>query len=505
MSQSPAQFRDQISTVTDDGNKRKWLYPKVIQGKLFRYREVVSYFFLTLLFAAPFIRLNGEQLVMLNVLERKFVFFGLIFWPQDFYLFVLALISFMVFVVLFTVVFGRVFCGWICPQTIFLEMVFRRIEGWIEGGPAQRKKLDEGPLTVDKARKKILKHSLFLLISFFIANIFLSYLIGSSTLLTIIREPLFMHLSGFISISVFTLVFYLVFSRMRELVCTVVCPYGRLQGVLLDNQSIIVAYDYQRGEPRGKRVKGDELPKRTATAGMETETAVQGKGFGTARMQHNVAQQFVAEENRQHRGDCVDCGLCVQVCPTGIDIRNGTQMECVNCTACIDACDMVMEKTGRPARLIGFKSEDEILNRKSFTLNKRIYGYAAVLFVLMTTLGYLLLSRSDVKTTILRAGGTLYQLREKEQTVSNLYTAELVNKTTHALHFEIVPDDRKAKIQYIQKEDQLAPGGSTKITFFVILPQSSIRKYKSTIGFKLLSGGKKVDHFETTFIAPAND
>ena len=459
MSQNSAKFRDQINKVTNDGNKRKWLYPKLIKGKLFRYRALISYSFLLLLFATPFIRLNGEQLVLLNVPERKFVFFGLIFWPQDFYLFVLALISFMIFIVLFTVVFGRVFCGWICPQTIFLEMVFRRIEAWVEGSPAQRKVLDDGPLTTKKAAKKIAKHGVYLLISFLIANIFLSYLIGSTTLITIIKEPVAEHLSGFISIILFTLVFYVVFSRMRELVCTVVCPYGRLQGVLLDNESIIVAYDYQRGEPRGKKLKGD----------------------------------------------CIDCGLCVQVCPTGIDIRNGTQMECVNCTACIDACDMVMDKIGRPIRLIGFKSEDEILQKESLTLNKRVYGYAAILFLLLGTLTYLLLKRSDVETTILRAGGTLYQLRDKEHTVSNLYNAELVNKTTHQLRFEIVPDDRAAKIQYIQKDNQLAAGASIKITFFVILPQSSIRQYKSAIGFRLLSAGKQLDHIETTFIAPPND
>ncbi|MBB2150477.1 cytochrome c oxidase accessory protein CcoG [Pedobacter gandavensis] len=464
-SQSPSHFRDQISTLTDDGQRRKWLYPKVIKGKLYQYRSVVSYFFLTLLFVAPFIKLNGEQLVLLNVLERKFVFFGVIFWPQDFYLFVLALLTFMVFIVLFTVVFGRVFCGWACPQTIFLEMVFRKIEIWIEGEPTKRKKLDEGPLTSEKFFKKGIKHAIYLLISFLIANIFLSYLIGSATLISIMTEPIALHWTGFISICVFTLVFYLVFSRMRELVCTVVCPYGRLQGVLLDNQSIIVAYDYERGEPREKRVKG-----------------VENSG-----------------------GDCIDCKLCVQVCPTGIDIRNGTQMECVNCTACIDACDMVMEKIQRPTRLIGFKSEDEIKTKQPFKLNKRVYAYSAVLLVLISVLSYLLITRTEVKTTILRASGTLYQLRAKEQAVSNLFNAELINKTSKSLKFEIVPDDPQVKIQYIQKQDTIAYGGVAKLTFFVIMPQGKLKKYKSDIGFKLVSDGKVVDTFETTFIAPLND
>lgn len=464
MSQSPLHFRDQISTVSDDGKKRKWLYPKIVKGKLYKYRSAVSYFFLTLLFAAPFIKLNGEQFILLNIMERKFVLFGIVFWPQDFYLFVLALLIFIVFIVLFTVVFGRVFCGWACPQTIFLEMIFRKIENWIEGDSFKQKKLDDSPLSLEKVAKKTLKHSLFLIISFFIANIFLSYLIGSQVLLQIITEPVSLHISGFIAICVFTSVFYLVFAKMRELVCTVACPYGRLQGVLFDNQSIIVAYDYQRGEPRGKRVKE----------------------------QNNI-------------GDCIDCKLCVQVCPTGIDIRNGTQMECVNCTACIDACDMVMEKINRPLRLIGFKSEDEIATKAPFKWNKRIYGYSIVLFLLISTLSYLLIIRTDVQTTILRAGGTLYQMRDKDHTVSNLYNTELVNKTSHPVKFEIVPDDKEVKIQYIQKEDSLKVGGSVKITFFAIMPQQSIQKYKSTIGFKLIADKKEVDRFETTFIAPVKD
>ncbi|WP_219226772.1 cytochrome c oxidase accessory protein CcoG [Pedobacter antarcticus] len=465
MSQSPLNFRDQLPSITQDGNKRQWMYPKLIKGKLYRYRSAVSYFFLGLLFAAPFLKLNGEQLVLLNVLERKFVFFGVIFWPQDFYLFVLALLTFMVFIVLFTVVFGRVFCGWACPQTIFMEMVFRKIETWIEGDSKKQKLLDQAPMSAEKFFKKLIKHFLFLTISFLIANIFLSYLIGSDTLLKIITEPVSQHISGFIAISVFTFVFYLVFSRMRELVCTVACPYGRLQGVLLDNKTILVAYDYQRGEPRGKINKAEQSAK----------------------------------------GDCTDCGLCVQVCPTGIDIRNGTQLECVNCTACIDACDMVMEKTGRPLRLIGFKSEDEIASATPFKLNRRIYAYAAVLFVLTTVLSVLLFSRSDIKTTILRAGGTLYQLREKEAEVSNLYNVEMVNKTTRAIDFKLKADDPAIRIQYIQQETKIGPGASTRMTFFVIMPQNHVNSYKSKITFSLMAEGKTADRFETTFIAPIND
>ncbi|WP_374166598.1 cytochrome c oxidase accessory protein CcoG [Arcticibacter sp. MXS-1] len=418
-------FRDHITTVTDDGKHRKWLYPKLIKGKLYRYRSYFSYALLVLLFSAPFIKVNGEQLILLNILERKFAFFGVTFSPQDFYLFVLGMLIFVVFVVLFTVVFGRVWCGWACPQTIFMEMVFRRIEYWIEGDPVKQKKLDSSPLSFEKVWKKGTKHILFILISFVISNIFLSYIIGSTELLKIVSEPVGSHLTGFISIWLFTAVFYLVFSRMRELVCIVACPYGRLQGVLLDNKSMIVAYDYKRGEPRGKRRR------------IETDKAT---------------------------GDCIDCSLCVQVCPTGIDIRNGTQLECINCTLCIDACDMVMKKINRPERLIGFKSEDQIATGGIFKPGKRLYSYAAVLLVMISVLVVLLVRRTDVEATVLRAGGTLYQLRD-DGTVSNLYNAEFVNKTNKDLQFEIRPLEKGVSIQYIQQERKLKKGAGAKLTF----------------------------------------
>ncbi len=444
-------------------NKRIWMYPKLIKGKLYSYRNVVSYMLLTMLFSAPFIKLNGEQLVLLNILERKFVIFGVLFMPQDFYLFVLALLSFMVFIVLFTAVFGRVWCGWACPQTIFMEMVFRKIEYWIEGDAKQQKTLNASPLSTGKAFKKTFKHFLFVLISFIISNIFLAYIIGSDKLISIITEPVQQHISGFITICIFTIIFYLVFARLRELVCTVICPYGRLQEVLLDRKTLVVAYDHVRGEPRGHMHKNAEVP----------------------------------------IGDCVDCDLCVQVCPTGIDIRQGTQMECINCTACIDACDMVMEKTHRPLRLIGFKSEEGISSGKAFRFSRRVYAYAVILVLLFGTLTTLLLKRSDIGATILRASGTLYQLRDNG-TVSNLYNAELINKTSAPISFAIAMPDKQTSIQFINKTNEIKRGESIKITFFLIRPQHYINEYKSAVTLKIVSGGKVISKAKTTFIAPPN-
>lgn len=446
-----------------DSNKRVWIYPKLIAGNLYRLRSRVSYVLLVILFAAPFIKINGEQLVLLDVLERKFVFFGILFLPQDFYLFVFALLSFIVFIVLFTAVFGRVWCGWACPQTIFMEMVFRKVEYWIEGDAKQQKELNGAPMSGIKLFKKTVKHTLFALISFLIANIFLAYIIGSDTLIKIITEPVQHHVSGFISILVFTAAFYLVFAQLRELVCTVICPYGRLQEVLLDRKSLVVAYDYGRGEPRGH---------------------IQKHGLEVA-------------------GDCVDCGLCVQVCPTGIDIRQGTQMECINCTACIDACDMVMEKTHRPLRLIGFKSEEEISDRKAFRFSKRAYAYAGILVSLFGILTTLLISRSDIGATILRASGTLYQLRD-DGTVSNLYNAELINKTSGPIDFTITMPDKETHIEYINKVNKIHKGESVTLTFFLIRPQSYIDEYKSGITLGIASGGKVISKAKTTFIAPPN-
>jgi len=449
---------------TQDNGGRKWMYPLIRKGKYYHYRSWLSYFYLILFFAGPFIRIGGHPFLLINVLERRFVIFGQVFWPQDFFLFVLAMLAGIVCIVLFTIAFGRLFCGWICPQTIFMEMVFRKIEIWIEGDHKKRKKLDEGPLTKEKIFKKSLKHFLFIILSFLIANTFLAYIIGSEELIRIITEPVNRHWVGFASIWIFTTVFYLVYSQVRELVCTVICPYGRLQGVFTDKHTLGIAYNYERGEPRGKISRKDDTPK----------------------------------------GDCVDCGLCVDVCPTGIDIRNGSQMECVNCTACIDACDYVMEKINKPLNLIGFYSEDTILNKKKPTFTPRMFGYSSVIIVLFGVLTYFVLQRGEVDVTIMRSGGMLYQ-EQPGGYISNIYNADLINKTDKLQDIRLVAADPSILIKYIQAPGRLDKEGSAKAIFFLMVPFDKIHTAKTDIKINIVLQNKVLSTISTTFIGPIND
>ena len=256
-------FRDHIGTV-DTSGKRNWLYPKQPSGKYYRWRTWVSAFLLLLLFSGPFLKWRGNPLFLFNILERKFILFGITFWPQDFHLFVLAMLAFMVFIVLFTVIYGRVWCGWACPQTVFMEMVFRKIEYWIEGSANQQKKLNKGPWNADKIRKKTLKFGIFFAISFLIGNLVMAYIVGVDELALLVSQSPFKHWGKFTGVVLFSGIFFFVFSYFREQACIAVCPYGRLQGVMLGKDSIVVAYDYLRGEPRGKKKRANKPAKQKA-------------------------------------------------------------------------------------------------------------------------------------------------------------------------------------------------------------------------------------------------
>lgn len=474
--------------------KRQWLYPRVIKGRFYRWRSAVAWVLLAALFSGPFLSYNGQPLFLFNILERKFNFFGVTFWPQDFYLVAIGMLAFIVFIALFTVIYGRVFCGWACPQTIFMEMVFRRIEIWIEGDYNARKRLDASPWTSEKILKKSTKYTLFFLISFAISNTFLAYIIGKDALFAIMTDNPANHLTGLATILLFTGVFYFVFAYVREYVCTTICPYGRLQSVLMDKNSVMVTYDEVRGEPRGKKERSVGHVAKGEGHGVHPEKLM-------AEAAPSTLYLLPLAPSTSPKGDCIDCKLCVQVCPTGIDIRNGSQMECVNCTLCMDACDDIMDKIERPRGLIRYDSLEGIRTRNPWRFTLRMAGYSLVLLLLMSVWGFLLISRSEFDITILRAPGQLYQ-REAGGMVSNLYLLELVNKThtTKPISFRV--DYPGAQLRMVQPIDKVASDELTKGTFFILLPEKSIHENSTKLVIDVVSEGKVVDQIKTTFLGP---
>ncbi|MBK7650836.1 MAG: cytochrome c oxidase accessory protein CcoG [Flammeovirgaceae bacterium] len=459
------EFRNSMATVDEKG-KRIWIYPKKPSGHYHRLRILVTTFLLSIFFAGPFITLNGRPFMLFNIFERKFIFFGQVFWPQDFFLLALTLITLFVFVILFTVAFGRLWCGWACPQTLFMEMVFRKIEYWIEGDANAQRRLNKGPWNGERILKKGAKQLIFVLISILISHTTMAYLIGIDQVKEIVSQPPTENMAGFIGLIAFTGVFYGVFAYFREQACIAVCPYGRLQGVLLVKDSIVVAYDWLRGEPRGKLKKN---------------------------------QSTITEK----QGDCIDCKLCIHVCPTGIDIRNGTQLECVNCTACMDACDDVMIKINKPKGLIRLSSYTAIKEGAQKLFTPRIAGYLIVLTALITLLSYLIFTRADIETTILKVPGTLYTKTDDGQ-ITNLYTIEFLNKTYDDIPLE-VKIESPAEATYMKIGDPaivVPKEGILKGMIMVKLPESAISSMKTVIELGIYQNGEKVETAKAKFIGP---
>lgn len=460
-------FRDTISIVDEKGG-RKWVYPKKPKGKFYNARTIVSILLLAFLFGVPFIKVDGHPFLLFDVVNRQFIIFGTLFTPSDFYLFGLIMISVFVFLFLITTLFGRVFCGWICPQTIFLEMVFRRIEYFIEGDYIKQKTLNKSSWTAEKIFKKFSKYTIFFILSFVIANTFLAYIIGTDKLFLIMSEPVSSHLSGFISIMVFTGLFYFVFAWFREQACILVCPYGRLQSVMLNKSSIVIAYDFIRGEPRGK-----------------------------------LGAKVDGKFNNDVNGDCIDCKKCVHVCPTGIDIRNGTQLECVNCTACIDACDSIMDKIEKPRGLIKFASLEGIENRSKFRFTLREAGYLTVLVILIAVITSIFVTRENLDVSILRTQGMLYQ-KLPDNRVSNIYNIKLANRTFNNIPINFKLKDLEGEINVIGGEVDLKPAGIYEGSFLIILPRESIKSVNSNIRIDVYSGNEFISETETSFLGPVN-
>ncbi|MFQ6614372.1 MAG: cytochrome c oxidase accessory protein CcoG [Fidelibacterota bacterium] len=458
----PESFRDHIATVNKQG-KRVWIYPKKPSGRFYRARTWVSYILLLILFSGPFITIGGNPALLLDIIHRKFYILGFPFWPHDMYLFGLGIIILIIFIILFTAVFGRVFCGWICPQTIFMEMVFRKIEYWIEGDAQQQRRLNAAPWTGQKIFKKGLKFSIFYGISFLVGNTFLAYIIGKDALWDIVTAPPGEHLTGLVAMIIFSLIFFGVFAWFREQVCVMVCPYGRLQGVLLDQNSIVVHYDFVRGEPRGK-----------------------GKRTGDSTL-----------------GDCVDCHQCVDVCPTGIDIRNGTQLECVNCTACMDACDNIMDKVSRPRGLIRYASFNSIQNGISRLMNPRVAGYSVVLGLLITLFSILVAGRSVVDVTVLRTPGVLYQEME-DGSIRNLYNIDVINKQEEPVTITLRLFEPEVGTASLVNELTVEGNDLLQSAFFVALPRDAIRTSPVPLQIEVQANGRTVKVISTAFVGPVS-
>lgn len=458
-------FRASIATVDEKG-RRIWIYPKKPSGHYHNARVVVTVLLLSLLFAGPFVKIGGQPLLLFNIFDRKFIIFGQAFWPQDFVLLAISLLAFFLFIILFTVVFGRIWCGWMCPQTLFMEMVFRKIEYFIEGDMAAQRRLAKAPWTFDKIKKKTLKHIAFLAVAVLIAHTLMAYLVGVEQTAFFVNTSPASNLGAFSGMIGFTAVFYWLFAFFREQACIAVCPYGRLQGVLLGKESIVVAYDWLRGEPRG------HLKKKVATI--------------------EPVQQ----------GDCIDCSMCVQVCPTGIDIRNGTQMECVNCTACIDACDDVMIKIGKPKGLIRFASYNSIMNGVQKIWNGRVIGYSVVLALLLGALTFALATRSDVETTFLKVSGTLYQ--REPGLITNLYNAEFVNKTFDDIKLDVrVESPGYVQLKNVDGKEIVVPAeGMSKSVFFIKIPEDKVTSARTVVRIGIYQDGRKIESLKVKFIGP---
>lgn len=460
-------FRDHLTTADKQG-RRRWIYAKKPKGNWTRRRTWLSWLLIGLMFAGPFIKINGNPLLLMDVVEGRFSILGQLFWPQDMVIFAVAMLVFITGIIIFTTAFGRLWCGWTCPQTVMMEMVFRKLEYWIEGDAVEQRKLAAAPWTARKLARKVFKQTVFFALSFIIGNTLLAYLIGADQLYLIITDDPRRHITGLTFMVLFTLVFYAIFARFREQACTFICPYGRLQSTMLDENSLIVAYDYKRGEKRGRLLRGQPAGARAAAG----------------------------------QGDCVDCNQCVVVCPTGIDIRNGVQMECVHCTACIDACDAVMDKVGSPRGLIRYASLNSIEKGEPFRFTPRMRLYAVVLAGLIALFLALLFTRPAVEAILLRAPGALFVQTEAGR-IENLYTLKLVNKTMRDLPVELKLENVSGELKVMGEKQLVVPAGRLAQTSIIVeLNSTNLTGATTKLRIGVYTGGKRVQTVKTVFIGP---
>ncbi|MFS4457716.1 cytochrome c oxidase accessory protein CcoG [Bdellovibrio sp. HCB2-146] len=427
-----------LLTSVDQHGDRLNIIPAEVRGFYRRHRDWSQGVLLLIFLLLPWTTINGHQTILIDIPNREFALFGILFRAHDTPLlfFVLAILTLgLAFV---TSVWGRVWCGWACPQTVFIDAVYRRIERWVEGTYIKRRALQQGPMTPEKFRKVSLKWFLFFVVSSLIAHSFMAYFVGAQELMKMTQNAPSENLTYFTLVTFFTAIILFDFAWFREQFCVIMCPYGRIQSVLLDRKSIAVVYDQERGEPR----KGSA-------------------DYGT------------------RKGDCVSCNRCVQVCPTGIDIRNGLQMECITCTACIDACDEIMEKVNKPKGLIRY----DTLDGKPFRFKRfRTLAYLAIIIVLGAGLTYALSTREPVHFTVLRGQGLPYSLIEDQgqKLVLNQFRLHIQNQSDDEAEYQmtLAEDLSQQGVQLLVAEPKikLAKGESREWYFFVRVPESHFQK-----------------------------
>jgi cytochrome c oxidase accessory protein FixG len=428
---SVTDHRDTLYTIDKRGN-RKWVYVHHLVGKFIRLRTAVCLSLVVFYLSLPWITINGRQAVLLDIQHRRFVFFGLELWATDTIFLFLVLATLGISLFLFTSILGRVWCGWACPETVFLEFVFRPIERFIEGTDSERRKLDASPWTLNKVIRKGLKHAICAAIAWVLASTALAYFIGREPLLNMMMGSPLNHLYEFSLTLVLMGVMAFQFGWFREQFCTLLCPYARFQSVLMDQNSLLVGYDFKRGEPRGK-----------------------------------------LRDKNQNNGDCVDCGLCVRVCPTGIDIRNGTQLECIACANCVDACNSVMVKIGKPQGLIRYTTENNLQGKKTFFVRPRIFVYAIVLVVVISSFAYKLSTRQALDVEIVRVAEKATYSIDSNNIVTNQFSLKLSNKSNIPQKF-VINLISPSNIEIISPLPQLVlkPRESQAVPVFVRAPRS---------------------------------
>ena len=468
---------DRLGT-SDEQGRRLFLFPADVKGVFRTARTRVQAALIVFFLALPWVKIQGRQALLLNIAERKFEIFGLSLRAHNAPLLILVAAAAAFALFFATAVFGRIWCGWACPQTVFIDGVFRRIERWIEGPAHERRKLARSPLTFRGLLKRTLKWTLYLAATLVITHSFIAYFVGVDRLAIMIRSDPSQNWGVFLFMLVSSAVILFDFAWFREQFCTLVCPYGRFQSVLMDKSSTVVAYDVARGEPRAT-----------------PQTKVIAKAHGTPL------------------GDCVNCYRCVQVCPTGIDIRRGLQMECIACTSCIDACDDVMTKLKKPTGLIRYDSLLPNAAKKSiFTLRSSVYLGLCVASI--ATLTVLLACMKPLEVQLLRAHDAPYsttQLENGEVSVINHFRLELSNQgdSKRNVVFEVADAESKSVVQIVSARPVLTldAGQVTHSDLFFRFPKTALQNGDRKIRLRVRDERMDVDDSiqiekEVTLVGP---